>query len=209
MTAPTSLHECAALYGVATLGDAEILALVMRSPVSDAAAVIEACGGIIALANGDYQATPARRAAIGAAVELSRRIARAELPYRTTLRGPDDVARFARSQWGDSACERFALIGLDARSRVMLVRDVALGSLAHVDVHPREVFGPLVRAAAHSCIVIHNHPSGEPEPSQADIDLTRRLVDVGRLLGVPVLDHLIVTRTRSVSLAGLGMVGAA
>lgn len=97
------------------------------------------------------------------------------------------------------------VLGLDARQRVRLVREVAQGSLAHVDVHPREVFRPLVRAGMHSAILVHNHPSQDADPSEADIDLTHRLVEVGRLVGIPVLDHLVVTRTRSVSVAALGL----
>jgi DNA repair protein RadC len=85
------------------------------------------------------------------------------------------------------------------------VRQIAVGSLAQVDVHPREVFRPLVRSGMHSVILVHNHPSGDVEPSDADLELTRRLSDVGRLVGIPVLDHLVVTRTDSISMATLGL----
>ena len=73
---------------------------------------------------------------------------------------------------------------------------VGQGTVAQVDVHPREVFCPLVRMRAHSCIIAHNHPSGDPTPSDADIHLTSRLVEVGTLLGVPVLDHLVLAGRR-------------
>lgn len=97
------------------------------------------------------------------------------------------------------------VLGLDARLRVQIVREVGLGTVAAVTVHPREVFRPLVRAGAHSALLVHNHPSGDPKPSHADIELTERLVDVGWLLGVPVLDHLIVSDGGETSLAESGL----
>jgi len=202
-------------YGADALGDVELLALVLGggSSMRRALAALDGCGGLGGLARaGAHELVAvegigiAGATAIAAALELGRRMGRLELPYATALRGPDDVARYARASFGDAPQETFVVLGLDARQRVRLVRTVAIGSVAQVDVHPREVFRELVRAGMHSAIAVHNHPSGEPEPSQADIELTRRLADVGRILGIPLLDHLVVTRTRSVSLAALGLV---
>lgn len=206
-----SCRERLALYGAEALGDAEILAVIMGSggSLTKAAALLESGGGLAGLASGDYTAPDGTRATLDAAIELGRRLARVEIPWTTALRGPDDVARYARATWGSESQETFNVIGMDARARVRLVRTVARGSVAHVDVHPREVFRPIIRAGLHSVIAVHNHPSGEPDPSQADIELTRRLADVGRLVGIPLLDHLVVTRTRSVSMASLGMVPGA
>ena len=86
-----------------------------------------------------------------------------------------------------------------------MVETVAIGSVSSVEVHPREVFRPMVRAGLHSVIAVHNHPSGDPSPSEADLELTRRLADVGVLLGIPLLDHLVVTATEVVSMAALGL----
>jgi DNA repair protein RadC len=203
------------LYGREALADAELVALVLGGGRSmrRAVEVLERTGGLRGLASagphelvdipgvGDAAAT-----ALVAAIELGRRIEQIDLPYATPMRGPDDVTRYLRALIGDAQQETFLVLGLDARQRVRLVRTVALGSVAQVDVHPREVFRPLVRAAMHSVVLVHNHPSGEPEPSHADLELTRRLAEVGRVVGIPVLDHLIVTRTRSLSLAALGAV---
>lgn len=101
--------------------------------------------------------------------------------------------------------ECFVVLGLDARQRLLEARAVALGSLAQVEVHPREIFRSQLRLGAHSILVGHNHPSGDPEPSNADVELTRRLADVGRLIGIPVLDHVIVTEVEHVSFAQLGL----
>ncbi len=205
-------------FGADALGDVELLALVLGGggSLGRALALFESCGGLLGVATAGAHELQrvkgigvAGATAVSAALELARRLGRLELPHSTALRGPEDVARYARASFGDAPQETFVVLGLDARARVRLVRTVAIGSVAHVDVHPREVFRPLVRAGLHSVIAVHNHPSGEPEPSQADVELTRRLAEAGRLLGIPLLDHLVVTRTRSVSLAALGVVPGA
>lgn len=124
---------------------------------------------------------------------------------RTILRTPQDVGAFLRRIIGRNEQESFLVILLNARQRVIDVYQVGLGSLAQVDVHPREVFRDAVKLGAHSVIIAHNHPSGEAEPSEADIQLTHRLAEVGRTVGIPVLDHLVITRREAVSLAQLGL----
>ncbi|MCA9573523.1 MAG: JAB domain-containing protein, partial [Myxococcales bacterium] len=79
-------------------------------------------------------------------------------------------------------------------------RLVSVGTLTTSLVHPREVFGPALSDAAAALIVVHNHPSGDPSPSQEDVEITKRLIEVGRLLGVPLLDHVVVGEGRFVSL---------
>jgi DNA repair protein RadC len=104
----------------------------------------------------------------------------------------------------DLEVEVFLVIPLNARQRPLDLFQVGQGTLASVDVHPREVFTPLVRMRAHSAIVAHNHPSGDAEPSAADIELTNRLVEAGNLLGIPVLDHLVLARSEFTSQAASG-----
>ena len=143
--------------------------------------------------------------ALCAAVELARRLERITLPCERWLGDPEAVHRFAQATLRGAPQEVFLVIGIDARQRVRLVREVALGSTAGVEVQPREVFRPLVRAASHSVLLVHNHPGGELRPSAADLQLTQRLAQLGELLGIPVLDHLIVTDEGMCSLAGLGL----
>jgi DNA repair protein RadC len=133
---------------------------------------------------------------------------RAKLRGRS-LRAPPDVADFIREMIGRKGQEYFVVLLLNARQRVIEAQVVAIGSLAQVDVHPREVFRPAVRLGAHSIILGHNHPSGDAAPGDADIDLTRRMVEVGKLQGVPVLDHVVVAPHDHVSLAELGLLPAA
>ncbi len=146
--------------------------------------------------------------AICAAVELARRIGQLEMPFESSIRGPEDVRRYLRASLRGRSQEVFLVLGLDARQRVRMVREVAVGSLSHVEVHPREVFRPLVRAGSHSVLLVHNHPGGELRPSAADLRLTARLTELGELLGIPVLDHLIVTDEGMASFVGLGLLGA-
>lgn len=124
------------------------------------------------------------------------------------LRQPSDAADFVRNVIGRKEQEYFAALLLDSRQRVVDVIGVAMGSLAQVDVHPRELFREAVRRGAHAIIIAHNHPSGDPEPSEADVELTHRMSEVGRLVGIPVLDHIVVSRDDSCSLASLGLLPA-
>lgn len=100
--------------------------------------------------------------------------------------------------------EHFIAFLLNARQKILAERVIAVGALSQVDVHPRELFRDAIRMVAHSIIMAHNHPSGDTEPSAADYELTRRMIQAGKLLGIPVLDHVIVTDSATVSLASLG-----
>jgi DNA repair protein RadC len=111
----------------------------------------------------------------------------------------------ARFDIGGLEQEHFWVVALNSRQKILDVFTIAIGSLASVDVHPRELFKPLVRMSAHSCLIAHNHPSNDAAPSSADVDLTQRMVECGRMLGIPVLDHLILTADDSTSLATIGV----
>lgn len=202
------------LFGAESLADAELVALILGGghALPRALALLADVGGLSALPQASAQelcATSgvgiAGAASVAAACELAQRLATRRLPHAVALRGPDDVGRFAVGRLGQQRQESFAVLGLDARQRVRLVRVVAVGTLAQVDVHPREVFGPLIRAGMHSVVVVHNHPSGEPEPSAADIELTQRLIEVGQLVGIAVVDHVVVAAGAWRSLAQLGL----
>lgn len=124
-----------------------------------------------------------------------------------TINTPAAAAAFLRSYLQGSEEENFLAVLVDARQQPFHVIHVARGSLAQVDVHPRELFRDAVRLSAHSIILAHNHPSGVPQPSDADIELTHRMGEAGRIVGIRVLDHIIVTDREFTSLAQLGLVG--
>jgi DNA repair protein RadC len=201
-------------FGPAALSNVELVALLIGGGKSEqrALAMLQRHGGIGGLTRclpHELLATvgvgEAAATAVCAAIELARRIGQLEMPFETAIRGPEDVRRFVRSHLRGRSQEVLMVLGLDSRQRVRLVREVAQGSLDSVEIHPREVFRPLVRAGSHAVILVHNHPSGEAGPSPSDQQLTRRMSHTGELLGIPVLDHLIVTETACVSLVGLGL----
>ena len=117
------------------------------------------------------------------------------------LAGASEVWAHMRARLADLPVEEFWAIAVDVRHRVVVDQLLARGSLAGVEIHPRDVFRPLIRAGAAAVIFCHNHPSGDPAPSRADIELTERLREVGDLCGISVLDHVVVAAEGYVSLA--------
>jgi len=106
---------------------------------------------------------------------------------------PESVSRVVRDFIGDDPRENFVAAYLDQKHRVVAVDVVSIGTINQTQVHPREVFGPALRLRTVAAIIVaHNHPSGDPTPSQPDADVPKRLVECGRLLGLPVLDHVIL-----------------
>ena len=122
------------------------------------------------------------------------------------IRGPEDVAAACKGLRG-SQREVFAVLLLNTRHEMMRRVTVSVGSLNASIVHPREVFKPAILASAASVVLVHNHPSGDPEPSEEDLSITRRLVEVGELMGIQVLDHVIVARRGVTSLRALNAMG--
>ena len=112
------------------------------------------------------------------------------MPERLT--SPDKVAKACVDYLGNYDREHFIVILLNTKARIIGVNTVSIGSLNASIVHPREVFKPAVILGAASVILVHNHPSGDPSPSQEDLEVTKRLADAGRILGITVLDHLII-----------------
>jgi DNA repair protein RadC len=190
--------------GTRSIGDAELLAIVLGSGVRDHPAIdvasdlLTASGGIGNLSRGSprelAQVTgvgTARAARVAAAFELGRRAVEV-IQYRDTLGAADDVHRLVAPRLAGLAQEVFLAIGVDIRNGLLDVVEVARGSVNSVEVHPREVFRPLLRMAAAGGVLVHNHPSGDPTPSPDDIDLTRRLREVGQLIGIPIIDHVVI-----------------
>jgi DNA repair protein RadC len=113
-------------------------------------------------------------------------------------------ANVATAPWFDPAKEAFVILILNTRRRIIGHNLVALGSLDSVPVHPREVFRPAIVAAGSAIILVHNHPSGDPTPSEADIRVTRDLIRAGQLLKIEVLDHVVVAETGFNSTKAMG-----
>jgi len=136
---------------------------------------------------------PAKAAQIKAALELSRRLeADFDEKPKPVIKSPGDMAALMRSKLKGKKKEHFWVLCLDTRNRLIGDKQVSIGSLDTSIVHPREVFKEAVSSSAASVIFVHNHPSGDPEPSKEDIELTKRLVKAGEIIGIDVLDHIIV-----------------
>lgn len=202
-------------FGPAVLSNVDLIALLLGGGRAEqrALGLLQRVGGLSGLLRslpqelaeapgiGDASAT-----AVCAAVELARRIGQLQLPVDAAVRGSDDVRRFVHTHLRGRTQEVFMVIGLDSRQRIRLIKEVGLGSVAHVQVHPREVFRPLIQAGAHAVILVHNHPSGERSPSECDIALTHRLAECGWMVGIPVVDHMIVTDGGCTSMRALGLI---
>jgi len=135
----------------------------------------------------------AKAAQIKAALELSKRLeGDAGEGQKPMVNSPEDVVNTVKSQLKGKKKEHFLVLCLDTRNRLINCKPVSIGSLDTSIVHPREVFKEAVSSSAASVIFVHNHPSGDPEPSKEDVELTKRLVQAGEIIGIDVLDHIIV-----------------
>ncbi|MFO7695261.1 MAG: DNA repair protein RadC [Vicinamibacterales bacterium] len=220
MTQPSSRdrpREKLGRLGVGALGDSELLALVLGSgtrragALALAALVLEHAGGLHGLpaCTGDeLRRIPgvgaARAAQVLASVELGRRTLLRQPADRPQLLTPGEVATHLLPEFGARPVEQFGIVLLDTKHRLIRTSVLTVGTLDRSVVHPREVFREAASARAAGIVLFHNHPSGDPTPSADDVSLTRRLVAAGELMGIDVLDHLVLTATRYVSLREIG-----
>lgn len=148
---------------------------------------------------------PAKGARLLAALELGHRLARELRPPASRIRAPEDAVQWLSPRLRDLQVEEFHVLALDSQSRVLRDITVTRGLLDSSLVHPREVFRAAIAEAAAGVILVHNHPSGDPTPSPEDRAVTRQLVEAGRLLDLPVYDHIIVAGDRFLSCASAGL----
>ena len=200
--------------GSEALSAQEVLALILgrgvkgESVIDTSQKLIRRFGSLKGVANASVEELTqtkgigtAKAAQIKAALELSRRLeADAGDRPKPVLKSPDDVAAEVRRQLKGKKKEHFVVLCLDTRNRLIGSRLVSIGSLDTSIVHPREVFREAVSSCAASVIFAHNHPSGDPEPSKEDIELTKRLAKAGEIMGIDVLDHIIVCDESHLSL---------
>jgi DNA repair protein RadC len=202
--------------GIESLDDAELLALLLRTgargrPAVELARELLGGAGLHGLARAipaelerQPGVGPAKAATLLAALEIGRRLAQRRLHTGDAIRGPEDVFRHFHARLRDAPHEQFHLLLLDGRHRLLREVMASRGTLTASLVHPREVFRPALREGAAALVVAHNHPSGDPAPSSEDREVTRRLVQAGALLGVPLLDHVVVAERGWVSLREQG-----
>jgi DNA repair protein RadC len=202
-------RERLAKYGPDKLSEAELMAILLRTGV-EGLGVLELSKKILKAFPKDkllaasvsdlkkvFGLGEAKACEIVACLELGRRLLidkKSEL-----LLSPQDVWESLKDIRGHSK-EHFVVFYLDTRNQTIEQEIISVGTLNASLVHPREVFEPAVKHLAAQIIVAHNHPSGNPEPSADDLSLTKRLVEAGKIMGIEVLDHVVVTKNAYVSL---------
>jgi DNA repair protein RadC len=215
-------RERLARLGPQALSNAELLAILLRVGMEGENAVqvgqrlLNNFDGIRGLHRASFSEVvrergigEAKGSAIKAAIELGRRLSLEAPEERHTVNSPADAARLVQFEMSALEKEHLRAILLDTRNHVIEIKEIYRGSLNASVVRVAEVFTPAIRRNAASLLVVHNHPSGDPEPSPEDVKITRALVQAGNLLEIEVLDHIIIGQGRFVSLKerGLGFNG--
>jgi DNA repair protein RadC len=147
----------------------------------------------------------AKAVRLKAALELGRRLAALDPGQRPQIASPDDVANLLRIEMAALTQEQLRVVLLDTKHRVLAIRTVYQGSVNQAQVRVAEVYRDAIRQNAVALVAVHNHPSGDPTPSAADVALTAELERAGALLDIDLLDHLIIGQGRWVSLRRLGL----
>jgi DNA repair protein RadC len=205
--------------GPSALGDAELLALLLRTGLPGkhvlqmAQELLDRFGGLAGLLHTGADALrqvkglgPAKRAELVAVLELARRALAQELQSRPLFDSPRAVRDYLQLQIGARPHEVFAVLYLDSQNRLIALEELFRGTLTQTSVYPREVVLRALHHHAAAVVLTHNHPSGVAEPSRADESLTQSLKAALSLVDVRVLDHFIVTRNQAVSMAEMGLV---
>lgn len=209
-------------YGAQALSDAELLAILIRTGTRSESALVVAGrilkgdGGRLGLsfvADASVEELSkikgiglAKSVQIKAAVELGLRLSSQIKRRSAVMTSPADVASYLMDEMRFLEKEHFRAMLLNIKNHLISVEDISVGSLNSSIVHPREVFKPAIRRSSASIILVHNHPSGDPTPSREDLEVTRRLVEAGRIIGIEVIDHVIIGNGSYVSLKEKGKI---
>ena len=208
--------------GASALSTRELLAIIIgsgteaRSAVDVAASLLQSSDGSLRQLAGASSTElqripgigPAVTARLLAALELGRRLAREGPTERPRIRGPRDVYDICAPALLDLKQEEFRVLLLNTQHAVLRELVVTRGTLDASVVHPREVFRAAITESAAAVVLVHNHPSGDPTPSREDRDVTDQLAGAGRLVGIPVLDHVVIGDGRYVSFVEAGLLAA-
>lgn len=201
--------------GVESLSDAELLAVIIKSGTKNLRSVEVAQyilqlnkyeKGLAGLYNLSIQQLEQvegvgkiKALQIVAMLEFSKRISRQQAFKEFQITSPNSLAKVYMEEMRYFKQEHFKSVYLDTKNNIMGDRDVTIGTVNSTIVHPREVFRDAIKCSAASIIVLHNHPSGDPTPSKEDIEITQRLFEAGRLIGIELLDHIIIGDRKYIS----------
>ncbi|HEY3426371.1 MAG TPA: DNA repair protein RadC [Negativicutes bacterium] len=207
--------------GSQALSNAELLAILLRTGTKQESVVRVAERllkkyedmGITALAGLSPQEIskikgigPAKAVTVAAAMELGKRLTTVAANERPVIRSPQDAANLLMARLRYETREHFMVLLLSTKHHLLAMPTISVGSLNASVVHPRELFREVLKYPAASVILVHNHPSGDPSPSQEDIALTKQIVEAGRMLNISVLDHVIIGDNKYVSLKEKGII---
>ncbi|WP_283246416.1 DNA repair protein RadC [Paenibacillus sp. Marseille-Q4541] len=206
-------------HGAGALSHAELLAILLRtgtrqeSAIHVAQRILTEAGSLRSLVDLSIDELiqikgigPAKAIQLKAGIELGQRLAQARLPVKPTIRNPRDAAELLMEQLRYLQKEHFVCLFLNTKNHVIAQETLSMGSLNASIVHPREVFRAAIKCSSASIVCAHNHPSGDPTPSPEDIQLTRRLLEAGEIVGIEVLDHVIIGDGKFVSLKEQGFI---
>jgi DNA repair protein RadC len=210
-------RERMAQYGPEALSTAELLAIVLRvgsrgeSAVRLAERLLSEFGGLAGIARARIPQLSelsgvglAKASQVKAAFELGKRLATSADGVKAVVSCASEAAALVMEDLRYRQQECLVGVFLDTRNQVICTRTLTMGTLSGSPAHPREVFREAITQGSASLILCHNHPSGDPTPSQDDVTLTSRLVKVGEIMGIPVVDHIIIGAGRYVSLKEAG-----
>jgi DNA repair protein RadC len=220
LPAPSRPREKLISRGAAALGDAELLALLLRTGIAGknvlqlSQELLDTFGGVAGLLHASLDdlrkikglGGTAKRAELVAVLELARRAMAEQLKERTVFDSPDAVRHYLQLHIASRPHEVFAALFLDAQHRLIAMEELFRGTLSQTSVYPREVVIRALHHHAAAVILAHNHPSGGVEPSRADEALTQALKAALALVDVRVLDHIVVARGQTLSMAERGLV---
>lgn len=193
-------------YGVNLLSNPELLAILIGSGTKDSSAIMLANKLLSLDGTGILFLTDcipeelinvrgigiAKACQLVSAIELGKRIAVKPKDKKININSPKEVSALFMEEMRYLRKEFFRVLMLNTKNEIIMVDNVSIGNLNSAIVHPREVFSRAIKKSASSIILVHNHPSGNPQPSREDIDLTNRLMESGKILGIEVLDHIII-----------------
>lgn len=213
-------QEKALKNGVGALSDAELIALIIRtgrhnsSSIGLAEEVLSLCDdGLFSMGTFDTDDLlsiegigPGKACTLMAAVELGKRIAASRKPDRYIAEDPDSIADMFMEDLRYEKKEYFKSVIVNTRNEIISVDNISTGEMTRTIVHPREVFSRAIKKSAYGVIFVHNHPSGDPTPSEEDIQTTARLVEGGDILGIKVLDHVIIGDGRYQSMRAMDII---
>jgi len=206
-------------FGPEALSAQELLALVIgrgiprKSVMSIAQELLAKFGNVKAISQATIEELSqikgiglAKAAQIKACFELGKREDLEPEVKDFDVKNPEGVVKAIRASIKDKAKEHFKLILLNPRNKIIGISTISIGTLNASLVHPREVFKDAIMHSAASVVLAHNHPSGDPEPSEDDIKITKRLIEAGKILGVEVIDHIIIAKDGFKSFAKEGLI---